>query len=328
MPTSSHESQRTPASRRTAEPVASESHTALHQPPIDHSAQCRQSSDRGCAMFGRPRNGSENRCGISTAGCAATSNRRVRPRPRHPAAECLAPCTIGDADSRTYRGRSRTTFVDRLWLASPVPSTNDARPNSAGAAALQASRVTHQSGIHRCACVRVVIWPSSIRGLASHHERPAIFSAAYKAIFGEFSALSGKAFYFGNNAPPVQTTLYVLEANPAGEPGSSEEQTVAAHTNWVATAARPDLPAYREERCRGRRPCQYGMQPRLAHAFRVLGLNAGTVSASNFCVHPVKSCGRPSPKLPTLRRPWLASLQRYRRKPAPAGHRVPLENSN
>jgi uracil-DNA glycosylase family 4 len=111
---------------------------------------------------------------------------------------------------------------------------------------------------------------------------PPFIAAAREAIPGELLPRSGKVFYSGKNAFSAPAPLYVLGVNPGGDPDAPEEETVAAHTAWVATAAPSDWSAYRDESWKGKRPGTHGMQPRLLHMFKVLGLSPGSVPASNL----------------------------------------------
>jgi uracil-DNA glycosylase family 4 len=112
--------------------------------------------------------------------------------------------------------------------------------------------------------------------------QPSFFTAAREAIPGELLPRSGKVFYSGRNAFSVRSPLYVLGANPGGDPNSQEEETVAAHTAWVSTTAPADWSAYRDESWKGKPPGKHGMQPRLLHMFKVLGLSPTMVPASNL----------------------------------------------
>lgn len=111
---------------------------------------------------------------------------------------------------------------------------------------------------------------------------PLSFVAAREAVPRELMSRSGKVFYAGRNAFSAPAPLYVLGVNPGGDPDAPEEETIAAHTAWVATVAPADWSAYRDESWKGKRPGTYGMQPRLLHLFNALGLSPGMVPASNL----------------------------------------------
>jgi len=108
------------------------------------------------------------------------------------------------------------------------------------------------------------------------------FTAARSAIPAELLPCSGKVFYAGREAFAGPASLYVLGVNPGGDPDVQHEETVGAHTEWVASAAPSDWSAYRDEGWKGKAAGTHGMQPRLLHMFRTLGLNPGSVPASNL----------------------------------------------
>ena len=107
------------------------------------------------------------------------------------------------------------------------------------------------------------------------------FEAAVEAIPRTLLDRSGKAFYSGRNAFSSGSPLYILGANPGGTPESHVEETVRSHTQWVSAIAPKDWSAYRDESWKGKRPGHHGMQPRILHALSVLGLDPGSVPASN-----------------------------------------------
>ena len=97
------------------------------------------------------------------------------------------------------------------------------------------------------------------------------------------TALSGKVFYSGRLAFERQANLYIVGANPGGDPGSHSYQTVESHTQWILTQhSEHNWSAYRDESWSGRSPGTAGMQPRVLHLFRKLGLDPGEVPASNL----------------------------------------------
>jgi len=110
----------------------------------------------------------------------------------------------------------------------------------------------------------------------------ALFATARSVIPAELLPFSGKVFYSGRNAFSGPASLYVLGVNPGGDPGMQQEETVAAHTDWVANTAPSDWSAYRDESWKSKPAGQHGMQPRMLHMFKVLSLNPGAVPASNL----------------------------------------------
>lgn len=112
--------------------------------------------------------------------------------------------------------------------------------------------------------------------------RHEVFNSAKAVIPAELLPLSGKVFYSGRNAFSRPATVYMLGANPGGDPDSESENSIAADTHWVATDAPVDWSAYRDESWKGKPPGTHGMQPRVLHMFKAVGLEAGDVPASNL----------------------------------------------
>jgi hypothetical protein len=93
---------------------------------------------------------------------------------------------------------------------------------------------------------------------------------------------SGKVFYSGRLAFSKASPLYVLGANPGGDPAEMTDETIGTHTDAVIRRHPEDWSAYRDERWRGVSPATVGMAPRLLHIFARLGLNPGMVLSSNL----------------------------------------------
>ncbi len=108
------------------------------------------------------------------------------------------------------------------------------------------------------------------------------FDTAKSHIPPELLERSGKVFYSGRSAFSRPASLYVLGVNPGGDPGAQAEETLASHTDWVASSAPDNWSAYRDESWKGKSPGRHGMQPRILHMFNALGLNPGEVPASNL----------------------------------------------
>lgn len=92
---------------------------------------------------------------------------------------------------------------------------------------------------------------------------------------------SGAVFYSGRRAFAGPAALYVLGLNPGGSPDGRETETVRWHTEKVLRRAPDDWSAYRDESWRGGPPGTSGMQPRVLHLLRGLGLDPGAVPTSN-----------------------------------------------
>ena len=94
--------------------------------------------------------------------------------------------------------------------------------------------------------------------------------------------LNGRVFYSGREAFSSPSRLYVLGINPGGDPKRHQADTVRCHTKWVMDCAPCNWSAYRDEQWQGSSPGEGGIQPSLLHLFRVVGLDPGTVPASNI----------------------------------------------
>ena len=94
---------------------------------------------------------------------------------------------------------------------------------------------------------------------------------------------SGKAFYSGRLAFNSQSDLYILGVNPGGKPEEYPHETVNSHTEWVLERSPENWSAYRDESwgTRGAEAGSRGMQPRVLHLFRKIGINPGEVPSSN-----------------------------------------------
>jgi hypothetical protein len=109
-----------------------------------------------------------------------------------------------------------------------------------------------------------------------------LIEAAYKRIPSELRGQSGKVFYSGRDAFCKPASLYVLGVNPGGDPNSLTDETVSSHTKWVLDKAPADWSAYRDESWKAKLPGRHTMQQRLLYMFDRIGLNPGTVPASNL----------------------------------------------
>lgn len=91
---------------------------------------------------------------------------------------------------------------------------------------------------------------------------------------------SGAVFNSGRLAYSGASDLYLLGLNPGGDPETHVLETVDFHTHKVL--ARPDnWCEHRDEAWDGRTPGTAGMQPRVLHLLRSLGLDPGLVPSSN-----------------------------------------------
>ena len=92
---------------------------------------------------------------------------------------------------------------------------------------------------------------------------------------------SGSVFYSGRAAFGAPSKLYVLGLNPGGSPLIQARETVAWHTNKVLNEEPDEWSAYSDESWGGARPGTSGLQPRVLHLLRGLGLDARRVPSSN-----------------------------------------------
>lgn len=94
--------------------------------------------------------------------------------------------------------------------------------------------------------------------------------------------LSGSVFYSGRRAYSGRSPIYILGLNPGGDPIKLASATVAWHARRVIDEMPDDWSAYRDESWNGAAPGTCGMQPRVLHLFDRLGLNPGSIAASNI----------------------------------------------
>ncbi|MEO1678264.1 MAG: hypothetical protein AAFU80_08905 [Pseudomonadota bacterium] len=94
--------------------------------------------------------------------------------------------------------------------------------------------------------------------------------------------VSGSVFYSGRAAFAEQADVYILGANPGGDPDTQSNETVQNHTDFVLRYA-PDLwSAYCDESWAGKPLGQAPLQRRIQFMVSRLGLNPRLVPASNL----------------------------------------------
>ncbi|GGA62251.1 hypothetical protein GCM10011395_35620 [Sphingomonas psychrolutea] len=91
---------------------------------------------------------------------------------------------------------------------------------------------------------------------------------------------SGAVFYTGKEAFSGSRALYVLGLNPGGDPEIQSEETIAHDLDDFASRPGP-WSAYANARWANAEPGKWGLQPRVLHMLRVLGLDPQAVPASN-----------------------------------------------
>jgi hypothetical protein len=89
--------------------------------------------------------------------------------------------------------------------------------------------------------------------------------------------------------PRLHSPLYILGANPGGDPVPQAHDTIIANMDGVVLEHPDNRSAYRNVSWRGGPPGTHGMQPQMLHLFGRLGLNPGTIPASNLVFLPSSS---------------------------------------
>jgi hypothetical protein len=95
-------------------------------------------------------------------------------------------------------------------------------------------------------------------------------------------SLSGSVFYSGRAAFSGTPAVYILGANPGGDPARQFNETLQIHTEFVLKAAPELWSAYCDESWIGRPVGQAPLQRRIQHLLSCLGLNPRMVPASNL----------------------------------------------
>ena len=91
---------------------------------------------------------------------------------------------------------------------------------------------------------------------------------------------SGEVFYSGKLAFGAPSELYILGANPGGNPEYMPHPTIMRHIEQVLHDKPTNWSAYRDEAWYGRAPGKSQMQRRMRHLFDELGLDPGKVPCS------------------------------------------------
>lgn len=100
-------------------------------------------------------------------------------------------------------------------------------------------------------------------------------------IPNELHQESGNVFYSGRDAFGAPANLYILGLNPGGDPLDPRADTIAQSIEAVLHEA-SNWSAYRDSSWAGAVPGTSGMQPRVLHLLRRVGLSPGEVPASNI----------------------------------------------
>jgi len=92
---------------------------------------------------------------------------------------------------------------------------------------------------------------------------------------------SGAVFYSGRSAFSRASSVYLLGLNPGGDPGELMHRTIAVSIEEGLSRASADWSAYVDESWQGKTPGTSGLQPRVLHLLRNLGLQPRSVPSSN-----------------------------------------------
>lgn len=103
-----------------------------------------------------------------------------------------------------------------------------------------------------------------------------------KLIPPELAPVSGSVFYSGGAAYSGKSKIYILGANPGGDPIARPDETIKAHTDFVLNDAPRHWSAYCDESWADKPAGEAPMQRRLRHLFARLELDPRRVPASNL----------------------------------------------
>lgn len=103
-----------------------------------------------------------------------------------------------------------------------------------------------------------------------------------KNIPSQLRKQSGSVFYSGRAAFSGRRELYILGLNPGGDPVKQAAETVEWHTSKVLREKPDRWSEYSDESWGRHRKGKKGMQPRILHLLRNLGLEPGDIPSSNI----------------------------------------------
>ncbi|WP_300115557.1 hypothetical protein [Sphingobium sp.] len=109
---------------------------------------------------------------------------------------------------------------------------------------------------------------------------PRSIEEALDALPESIRRQSGSLFYTGRDAFTKPSAIYVLGLNPGGDPDAQEANTIEVAIKGFKTAP-ARWSAYKDDSWEGAPPGTWGLQPRVLHFFKGLGLDPQTVPASN-----------------------------------------------
>lgn len=138
-----------------------------------------------------------------------------------------------------------------------------------------------------------------------------LFESVYAAIPEAILQQSGKVFYAGREAFNHPAPLYVMGVNPGGDPLQMLAHTLGDHSEWVRSQAQANWCAYRDEAWDGRPAGTRGLQPRMLHLYQRLGVDPGSVPASNLIFVRSRRAHHLGQQLPVLAEQCWTFHQRF-----------------
>lgn len=102
-------------------------------------------------------------------------------------------------------------------------------------------------------------------------------------IPNELKDKSGSVFYSGRSAFVGKKTLYILGLNPGGSEILQKKETILWHTNKVLENQNPNFSEYKDGVWGTSEAGKNGLQPRVLHLLKNIGLDPYEVPASNVC---------------------------------------------
>ena len=104
-----------------------------------------------------------------------------------------------------------------------------------------------------------------------------------KLIPEDLKEISGSVFYSGRNAFEGGKKLYILGLNPGGSPDEQSDETINWHTNLVLNGKPANWSEYCDEQWQKKHAGTYGLQPRVIHLLKNIGLDPRLTPSSNIC---------------------------------------------
>lgn len=92
---------------------------------------------------------------------------------------------------------------------------------------------------------------------------------------------SGSVVYSGRDAFEQPSDVYLLGLNPGGDPITQAGETIGRHLEEAVVRSQGNWSEYRDESWGGRPAGKRGMQPRILHMCKRLGVDPGRLPSSN-----------------------------------------------